>query len=229
MTRKWAPAALLLFAVACEHSSSRGVAPTGPSGIVSPPLTQTFTISGLVFETTADGVRPMPGFGVAREILSGTQTGDPGWMTDRDGRYAIQGLSYNSRIQVIAGGPSYDQPCAATATITSDVAMDIEITLGASSRRTLRASPTLSGTVFEKGPDGVRRPASAAEVYYTEQCRGAVIARTYADADGRYELCRLPLGAGCVTLGATGEWDYDFKITSILIQGDTVLDIEREP
>jgi hypothetical protein len=83
--------------------------------------------------------------------------------------------------------------------------------------------------VFTTGPYGERRPSAGEQVYFMSQCRGLVLARTYSDADGRYALCRLPPGPGCVTLSLqTGpaEWDFVERRTDVVVQGDLVVDLD---
>jgi hypothetical protein len=94
----------------------------------------------------------------------------------------------------------------------------------------MRESPVLSGVVTRVGADGQRRPWTSREVNYMASCRGLVLARTYTDANGRYELCRLPAGPGCATVNASEvDWDLVPQSTSVVIQGDTVLDIDVKP
>jgi hypothetical protein len=211
-----------------------GVSPTQPKTANVTTTPNAFTLSGVVFETTAAGVQPVAGVGILRELRnSGRLTGDTGWTTDATGRYAIDGLPSGSRVAVAVFTGAWHQPCAATATMTGDTTLDIEIARITGGRlpsfQTLRTSPTLSGTLFRQEADGRRRPVALTEVNYTDQCRGLVLARTYTDADGRYSLCRLPISQGCVQVNLSTETDYNFQNTPVVIQGDTILDIEVKP
>jgi hypothetical protein len=233
MGRGLALAGFVLIAGACDQSVLTGVSPTAPEAATFTTPSKTFTLSGLVFETAAAGVQPVSGVGILRELRDASSlSGESGWTTDANGRYAIEGLPSNSRVAVAVFTGGWHQPCAVTATMTSDVTLDIEIAriVGGQlpSSRTLRSSPTLSGTLFQRLSDGQRHPAPMTEVYYMNGCRGTVLARTYTDAAGRYELCRLPISEGCVQVNRSTETDYSFQNTPVVIRGDTNLDIELE-
>ena len=59
------------------------------------------------------------------------------------------------------------------------------------------------------------------------QCRGLVLARTYTDAAGRYELCQLPVGPGCATVNMSeGDFDICEHRTQVSIDGSSHLDID---
>jgi hypothetical protein len=162
-------------------------------------------------------------------VPGGYNGGDSGWATDADGRYAIENLVWGSRVDVqVFSGPWF-QPRAAVATMTNDVTLDIEVARRVPPRVSMTTSPTVAGMVFTTGPNGERRPSAGEQVYFMSQCRGLVLARTYSDADGRYALCRLPPGPGCVTLSLqTGpaEWDFVERRTDVVVQGDLVVDLD---
>ena len=216
-----------LLGVACDRTTLSDVEPIVPSTIQD---ARTFTVSGIVFESMPDGSRrPVPDVSILREVTYARVggSGDSGWTTDSEGRYAIGDLPAGSRVSVVAfTGPWY-QPCAATATMTADVSIDIEIARRVPPTRTLHSPPILSGIVSQIGTDGRRQPLAARDVYFMAQCRGLVVARTYTDAEGRYELCRLPTGPGCVTVNMSeGDFDISEHRTQVSIDGSTRLDIE---
>lgn len=215
-----------LLGVACDRTTAPGVEPTVPSTIRE---ARTFTVSGIVFETMSDGSRrPVPGVGIARDVVHASGgSGDSGWTTDSEGRYAIERLPADSRVSVVVFTGAWYQPCAATATMTADISIDIEIARRIPPNRSLHISPILSGTVSQVGADGRRQPLAAREVYFMAHCRGLVLARTYTDAAGRYELCRLPVGPGCATVNMSeGDFDISEHRTQVSIDGSTRLDIE---
>jgi hypothetical protein len=232
MPRPW-PLIVVLLAIACENSPGVVLPPTTAPATNPPPAARTFTFSGTVFETLADGSRsPVSGAGIIRDLTepSGFQTGDSGWRTDAEGRYRIENLKADSRVAVaVFTGPWY-QRCGATATMTAAVNMDIEVTRSPGAPTSMRESPLLSGVVTRVGVDSQRRPWTSREVHYMASCRGLVLARTYTDANGRYELCRLPVGPGCLTVNVSEvEWETVAQQTSVVISGDTVLDIDVKP
>ncbi len=228
-TSVWMFAAALL-AAACGRSSDDGSA--GALGPSSPPP-RTFTLSGIVYGITAEGARqPVAGVRLARElhVPGGYSGGDSGWTTDAGGRYAIENIPSGSRVAVAAYTGAWYQPCAAVATMTDDVTLDIEIARTIPPRMTLANSPAVSGTVFRTGNDGVRRPSAGNQVFFTAQCRGLVLARTYADPAGRYTLCRLPAGAGCLEVNMSRiAWEYEGKQVAVDVQGDMALDLIADP
>ena len=220
--------AAALLAAACDSSTTSPSTPP-PAPALAP--SRTFNLSGVVYETTADGMRqPVAGAGLTRWLVAPGHTGgDGGWTTDAEGRYAIENLVSGSRVEVqVFSGPWF-QPCAAVATMTGDVTLDIEVARRVPPRVTMTASPTLSGTVFTTAANGERRPSAGNQIHYMSQCRGLVLARTYSDADGRFALCRLPPGPGCVTLTLqTGPGEYDFveKRTDVVVQGDIAVELD---
>ena len=114
--------------------------------------------------------------------------------------------------------------------MTDDVTLDIEIARTIPPRTTMANSPAVSGRVFRTGNDGVPRPSAGNEVFFMAQCRGLVLARTYADADGRYALCRLPTGAGCLEVNTSRiAWEYEGKQIAVDVQGDMTLDLIADP
>jgi hypothetical protein len=226
MARHLTLALVGLLGVACNRTTVSDVEPIVPSTIRD---ARTFTVSGIVFESMPDGSRrPVPDVGILRDVAyaTGGGGGDSGWTSDSEGRYAIGNLPAGSRVSVVAfTGPWY-QPCAATATMTADVSIEIEIARRIPPDRTLNSPPILSGIVSQIGTDGRRQPLAAREVHFMAQCRGTVLARTYTDGEGRYELCRLPSGPGCVTVNMS-QWDFDFSEhrTRVSIDGSTRIDI----
>jgi hypothetical protein len=86
----------------------------------------------------------------------------------------------------------------------------------------LSRSPVVSGLFFERTAAG-RQPVPNARIYYDWDCLdGTPEAGAVTDANGRYELCRLPRG-GCINVVSP---DGRFTSRSVDVQRDTVLDIE---
>ena len=224
MTRVLSIAGAALLGAACAGPDTAGPSPPAPS----PPLT--FTLSGAVYGTLLDGVRePVANVHVIREIDGTGHSG--GWVTDADGHYAIPGLRHGSRVAVTAMAGAWSQPCAAVATIVGDTTLDVDLVSGRALRTPVRESPSLSGVVFKIGADGVRRPSPGRYLSFKARCGGLVLAYTYSDAEGRYSMCRLPPGPGCVDVNtAVSDTEYGpDRQVRVDVQGDMVLDLDADP
>jgi hypothetical protein len=91
-----------------------GGSPTAPASAAS-----TYTVSGIVFERTADGTEPVQGIRVEDAASHRART------TDNNGFYSIQGLPAGV-ISLSASG-SYYYVATVTLTISGDASKDIEI------------------------------------------------------------------------------------------------------
>lgn len=215
---------ICLALAACEKASQVPTTPSGPETSFSPPYS--FALSGVVFETTAQGLRPLPN----ADMEGWVESARSGYSirvdrTDAAGRYSIPAVPADSLVFVTASSRSgLYQACAATARMTADAVLDVELVSTAAPRRTIQGSPTLSGVLFETTPQG-KTPIAGGWVYYDWGCLDGAVASAPTDAQGRYELCRLPLpplGRTCVTAGHQKR----FKSVVFEFHGDKVLDID---
>lgn len=165
-------------------------------------------------------------------IATWVETGSRGYafgsvVADAAGRFEIRDLPRGSLaiLMADAGGvaSSLRQACAASVRMTADADIELELAPAGSHGLTRGdSSPALSGVVFERTPAG-RRPVPGVAVGYDWRCLdGLTVASQRTDADGRYELCRLPMPGGCV-------WVFrDGHVVSLPVdnEGDTELDID---
>jgi hypothetical protein len=204
-----------LFALACdERVGSRS--PTGPI----PAIASTGTLSGVVFEPTSQGDVLLPGLEFEIHTRFGPFLGTV--TSDATGRYTLPDVPRGTQIALALAyaGLPVGQQCVASTTVEGDTVLDVELTRVHGSSR-LPRSPTVSGVVFETPPAG-RQPIPHASVYYDWNCLdGTPEAWTVTDANGHYELCRLPRG-GCIVVVVR---DGRFTSVSIDVQHDTRLDI----
>jgi hypothetical protein len=117
--------------------------------------------------------------------------------------------------------------CAVHPTIDGDTTADIEL-VQAGVQPTTYGSPTLSGVVFETS--NRRRPVAGTPVLYSSYGHDGADVYTRTDADGRYNFCGLPLGAGYLLAGCSGAVmpspEFRFTKVPVEIRGDTVLDVD---
>ena len=211
-----------------QSSPATPIAPTVPQA-------QTHALSGRVVGATAEGSRPVGD--VRIEIAIYPPSGifpRPGSfataVTDAEGRYRVEDLSHGSSVVLTTPRWSRSQPCGAAATIDADTSLDIELVSAPGVPRAIQGEPAISGIVYEDTAEG-RRPVADAAVGNEAVCWTGYFAQawTRTDADGRYELCRLPspdiIGHtdGCVTAfgkASTGQSGL------LNIRGAMVVDID---
>ena len=141
--------------------------------------------------------------------------------TDADGRYQFSNVP-NGVVFLGADVPHAYQPCPDIATVSgANAVKDIELLDSAVTRpQTAAYSPTLSGVIYRKTAMG-KEPFAGVAVEY-EYGPGPVTSTT-TDAQGRYSLCRLPLGRGGVNVWLNGR---SLGGVFVDITGNTVLDLE---
>jgi hypothetical protein len=212
--------ALAIVLASAALSVSCGEKPAGPLTGPTQSVPQIATLSGLVFEGTPQGDRPLGGVKLEIHALLGfTSLGTVS--SDAEGRYVFGNVPRGTTVALARVSGILEQQCVASTTVQTDTVLDVELGEAHPSTRLLR-SPIVSGVIFENTPAG-RRPIPNAPVSYDWDCLdGAAEASTRSDANGRYEICRLPRG-GCVDV-----FLQDGRTASRLIdvQRDTVLDIE---
>lgn len=216
MTRVAGALFLLLFTVACGDRGSVGPPTTGPSPAPTPTPVGS-VVSGVVLERTSQGARPVPGATVSL-LFPVRQTA-----TDAAGRYRFAGVPDGFFVLQAWKGIGFDQPCGATVHLTADATIDIELVPQDSPSLSMAlGSPILSGVVFETTSEG-RRPVPGARIFLGGDI-DPVIATTTSNADGRYLLCRLPVGVSTYVDAAKS--GYASTNLPLQIQGDAVVDIE---
>ena len=178
-------------------------------------------MSGLVFEGSPQGDRPIAGAEFEIHTLIGGRVRNVS--SDAEGRYMVSDLGPGTTIAfALTSGVSipHNNVSRTTVTVGADNVLDVE--LGTRIRQPdCRARPS-SLVLSLKGPP-MARPVSNARIYYDWDCLdGAPEAGAITDANGRYELCRVPRG-GCI--GVFSE-DGRFAFKSVDAQRDIVLDIE---
>jgi hypothetical protein len=114
--------------------------------------------------------------------------------SDAAGHFAAPNLP-DSTVSVFAVSPGYVQPCAVSATVTGDVAVQVELvstsTLDALDppRPQTSAEPALTGAIYETTAGG-RQPVGGASLWI-ETSLERPIATTMSDRGGDYFLCNL--------------------------------------
>ncbi len=203
------------LSVSCgENAASPLIGPTES-------VPQTASLSGLVFEGTPQGDRPLGGVRLEIHTLSAPFLGFVS--SDADGRYVLANIPRGTTVALaLDSAPiALEQPCVASTTVQTDTVLDVELGKAHPSAR-LSRSPIVSGMIFENTPAG-RQPIPNALVAYLWGCtEGIGEAWTRSDANGRYEICRVPR-AGCLDVVTR---DGRFVPTEIDAQGDAVVDIE---
>jgi hypothetical protein len=217
--------ALPLLAILAGCTESRSTLPSAPSP-TPPSANAVYTLSGTVFESTANGIRPVPDATISQqlEVSPGSFYGTH-VKADGEGRYVIGDLPHGVKVALRVHRHLWGQPAPADAVMTSNQVLDIEL-VPPGERSRNPASPRLSGVVYEMTPTGPV-PAVHARLYYTFNCRGVTLPM-YTGPDGRYEFSRLPSGLGCVEGSITENGAEDpraFGTGRIVVAGDTVLDI----
>jgi len=210
-----------------EISSPTGVTPTGqtPTGPTpgGPTRGGPYSLSGVLTVRTTSGSAPVANSGVGGYVIKtdGSSYGMAPVSTDANGRYEFSDVP-SGVVILYAGAPHAYQPCADIATVSGPNAVkNIELLDSAVTRPpTVTDSPTLSGVVYRKTRAG-RQPLAGAVIEYEY---APVIATTaVTDAQGRYSLCRLPLGRGGMDVWLNG---VSLGGVVVNVTGDAVLDLD---
>jgi len=109
--------------------------------------------------------------------------------------------------------------------MTEGATLDVELVRPRQRVSNLR-SPTLSGVIYQTAADGRRHPYANSAVIYYSNPYGLLDAYTTTDADGRYEFCNLPLGAGYLQAGDCNDAFFDVLVD---LRGDTTVDVDLAP
>ena len=232
----WMTVALVLSG--CDERGSRPPASPAPitPGAAPSPSAQTHTLSGRVVEGTTQGARPVADVPILITIFPPPgvfprPSGFRSVVSDSAGRYVIGEVPHQHSVVLKAASPytlGSLQPCAAALTLGADAVLDVELLSSPTTRRTIQGSPTISGVVYETTAEG-RRPIADAAVGYEAVCWTGEFpnAWTRTDANGRYELCRLPsvdiVADGCIVAFAAGRSSASGPLNP---RGDMTVDID---
>ena len=152
------------------------------------------TVSGVVFDHTADGAHPRANVlllvrawqsNVFMEVIS-----------DSMGRYSLSGVPAGGISIAAAGGSGYYAPCpAGWDVVQSNRVFDVHVvsatllsTAGAPADMPVGGSIWVSGVVFERTPQG-RQPIAGATVNLEGDGDSPTGSTTLTDAAGRYLVC----------------------------------------
>ncbi len=188
-------ASLLTWLGSCSDSE-----PTSPAA-PSPPLPESFEVSGTLFETL-DGVsRRLAmrqvrllgiGLGSCGQPPGGCQTErEDVYLTDDNGRFTAR-VPPNRRVFAYArdtSGPL--QPCLASAVVDKDTTIDVEVApAGRAPTPPAAASPMITGFVYETTSQG-RKPLAGVVTWLEAGLSSYLVAVTQTDEAGRFFLCRV--------------------------------------
>jgi hypothetical protein len=211
--------------------------PTSPAD-PSPPVPQSYVVSGIASEMV-DGIsRPVAGrkvdlyiSGICEQIRPGADCAREKAEvveTDQNGRYTVQvqvpdtrPLSPKPRVFVSGAGlhAAGQQPCLATALLDKDTTIDVQVfPVDSSSTPPPAADPMITGVVYEMTPLG-RKPLPGVWAWLAVGFSDSYpMARTQTDNAGRFFFCRVnaPVKMG------VGDWPPQF----IPGTGDMFFEIE---
>jgi hypothetical protein len=220
---------------------------SSPSAPVPPPA-PTGPLTGVVFEATEQGRRPIPGAQVTVVDLVAGPYGFLGFIelaTDANGRFALAPRQFSGRTVKLTAVLRPDLPWTqrdlfqtravhpTVPIVDADTVVEVEIELvpRGVQPRTLD-SPVLSGVVFESTAEGLR-PAVDMPVYYSSNNHDGADVYGRTDADGRYRFWNIPVGGGYLlpacwmaTTRPPDQRVITFPIDTfpVDVRGDTILD-----
>ena len=184
--------AVSLLAVTCSETQRPAAPSSSPPTVTQPAPPAMFDVTGVVYESTATGRRPLADVGI--DISVEYQSWPARTTTGADGRYRWPGFAGG---KIIAEKPGYRQPCRVPVAPTDHdqdvylVSSEILSTTGVPSSFPI-IEPTLRGLVYERTPQGMQ-PIDGAQVVldFTGGMGWAPSATTTTDAAGRYLLCNV--------------------------------------
>lgn len=155
--------------------------PASPS-----PQFPSHVVSGIVSETVDGVARRLASQPLFLLIRQDRRSYSLFVRTDQNGRYTAE--VPNSRVFVYASGTL--QPCLASATVTADTTIDVQVVSpGRSFTPPPNANPLVSGVVYETTAEG-RVPLRGATVWL-DASQDAYLAHAETDEAGRFVLCRV--------------------------------------
>jgi len=210
--------------------------PSSPPAGSQPASTQSpappFTLSGVVYESTADGLRPLAG--IPLDVSVEYQQWPPKVTSDSQGRYSVSGLQPD-KLKVAAEKEGYSQPCRANVDLKRDSVLDVFVVSNTLLARTGIPSsypviePTLTGLVFERTAGGGTKPVSGVRVGidFTGGWGWAPSAITVSDAEGRFLMCNVTdVGLGIIAIWAYKPPTLRSDFLELLMPFPTSIDIE---
>jgi hypothetical protein len=202
--------------------------PEGPTPWPTP------TLSGLVYEETDHGRRPIRDARVQiTDLLAGPYEWYPWYEhnTNNDGYFRATPIPGRAVKIVAYVGVWSSSDLFQLSGVQTDVNGDVEVEIELVRRgRTPRKQdkPRLSGVVFRQTPNG-RQPAADMPIMYSSRGHDGSDVYGRTDTAGRYEFYALPISAGYV-LTCTGNVNPppspSYIIVNVDIRGDTVQDVE---
>jgi hypothetical protein len=215
--------------------------PTSPAPATSPPAPQSApsdpSLTGVVFQKTEDGRRPISGARiVVVDLLEGPYGNFPWYelASDINGHFSLVAFARRAvKITAYAGSSSglwnqsgLFQVSAVHPIVEGATSVEIELVRHGEAPRT-QESPVLSGVIFESTAEGRRPAADMAVIYSSRRHDGAdVYART--DDEGRYRFYGIPGGDGYLLPACTRAImlppNYRPVTFAVDVHGDTVLD-----
>ena len=211
---------------------------TSSSAPTPPPGPQGATLSGVVFEATAQGRHPIPGATVFVVDLDHGPYGYLPWFeltSDENGRFSLAYPIPGRTLKVTAYKPPGFGPWnqsglfqvrAVHPAVIGPTTVEIEL-VRSGVQPGISDSPMLSGVVFERTTEG-QRPAADMGVSYSSNNHDGADVYTRTDAEGRYRFWNIPVGAGYLmpacTRAKTLPPDFRAVTFDVGIAGDTVLD-----
>jgi hypothetical protein len=225
--------AVFLLATACRGTQPSPVAASAiPSPLAGLP-TSGVTVTGIVYEVTTDGRRPLADAGV--DISPEYQSWPPTLVTDANGRFASSVVWGALRhLKIIASKPDYSQPCRVP---VQDAQVDHEVYLvsnellsatGAPSSMPT-AAPVLTGRVFERASNG-EQPVVRASITldFTGGDGWAPSATTVTDAAGRYLLCNVVDATGLGVAAFVRKTGYRDAFVPVRVHTGGSFDVELQ-
>jgi hypothetical protein len=194
MTRRLHVLGAIVLGVACTETRSP-VAPSSPAAASSSAAPVTFTLTGVVYEATAAGRRPLARVGL--DVSVEYQSWPPRVFSDATGRYRVPNTSLSGPLKIIAEIAGYKQPCR-VAVVQTDADQDLYLvpddtlsTTGMPASLPL-AGAMLTGHVFERSPEGIQRlPGASIVLDFSGGLGWGPVASTVTDATGGYVLCNM--------------------------------------
>jgi len=184
---------LALVASACdEDTRSQLTAPSSSTVTTS----GASTVSGVVYEATAGGLRPLAGVGI--DASPDYQSHSPRTTSTADGRYELPASVLAAGNKIVGERTGYRQPCRVAVSSTSSTVQDLYLvsnevlaTTGVPASMPV-AQQIVSGVVSERTSVG-NRPIAGAIVTgdFSAGLGWGPSASTVTDAQGRYLLCGI--------------------------------------
>ena len=221
---------IVLLALACSETRSPvGPSPPAPSASPIPPLPTLTHVSGVVYEVTSGGRRPLAG--VQLDISPEYQSNFPITESNAEGQFTVE-LVPRDGLKIVGIKTNYSQPCRLPVRAgVGDyevylVSNDILSTTGAPSSLPITA-PVLTGRVFERTPAGEHPIAGASFVLDFSNAFGwSPGAGTVTDTTGHYLLCNVVDSTGFGVGAAVWKPGYDNASLDLGSKPPPTLDVE---